>query len=172
MELQSIAEGVETETVATMLEDMGVNCLQGFLIARPMPVDQIPTWLERLHGQEAAVVGTGVGVAAAGGKARDASMANEVSIADSSGQFDCAGFPSGPACDVPRLSRRQREVMQLLAEGCSVKVMARRLELGIGTVKAHLAQAYMVLGAHNRIDAVRRAGMMQAPTDQERSPAC
>jgi DNA-binding NarL/FixJ family response regulator len=48
--------------------------------------------------------------------------------------------------------------MQLLSEGCPVKEIAYRLNLGIGTVKVHLSLAYSALGAHNRIEAIRRAG--------------
>ena len=53
-----------------------------------------------------------------------------------------------------RLSPRQLEVMQLLSEGCSVKEIARRLDIGIGTVKVHLSLAYSALGA--RATASRR----------------
>ncbi len=49
------------------------------------------------------------------------------------------------------------DVMRLLAEGRSVKGIARELNLGIGTVKVHLSLAYSALGAHNRIEAIRRA---------------
>ena len=44
MDLESIAEGVETEEIATMLEKMGVDFLQGYLIARSMPVSNLPGW--------------------------------------------------------------------------------------------------------------------------------
>jgi DNA-binding NarL/FixJ family response regulator len=39
-----------------------------------------------------------------------------------------------------------------------VKEIAYRLNLGIGTVKVHLSLAYSALGAHNRIEAIKRAG--------------
>ena len=45
MDLQSIAEGVETEAAARSLETLGVGFLQGYLTGRPMPVEQIPVWL-------------------------------------------------------------------------------------------------------------------------------
>jgi DNA-binding NarL/FixJ family response regulator len=56
-----------------------------------------------------------------------------------------------------RLSPRQIEVMQLLSEGCAVKEIAYRLNIGISTVKVHLSLAYSALQSHNRIDAIRRA---------------
>ncbi len=53
--------------------------------------------------------------------------------------------------------------MHLLSEGCSVKVIARRMDIGIGTVKVNLSRAYSALGAHNRIEAVARAqGLLEA----------
>lgn len=45
MEMESIAEGVETEPVAERLEQMKVGALQGHLLGRPMPIDAVPTWL-------------------------------------------------------------------------------------------------------------------------------
>jgi DNA-binding NarL/FixJ family response regulator len=65
--------------------------------------------------------------------------------------------PAGNATGSIRLPPQQLAVMRLLAEGCSVKEIARRLGLGIGTVKVHLSLAYSALGAHNRIEAVMRA---------------
>ena len=51
MEMESIAEGVESEEVATMLEELGVRSLQGFHIARPMPAEAVAPWLERWISQ-------------------------------------------------------------------------------------------------------------------------
>jgi DNA-binding NarL/FixJ family response regulator len=56
------------------------------------------------------------------------------------------------------LTPRQFEVLQLLAEGRSTKDIARRLDLGVGTVKVHLAGVYRALGAQNRMEAVVKAG--------------
>lgn len=58
---------------------------------------------------------------------------------------------------VPQLTDRQRDVFMLLAEGCATKTIARRLDLGVGTVKVHLAAIYRSLGAHNRLEAVAKA---------------
>lgn len=60
------------------------------------------------------------------------------------------------------LTMRQRDVMRLLATGRTVKEIARQLDLSIGTVKTHLAQAYRTLGARNRTEALIRAGLMVA----------
>jgi EAL domain-containing protein (putative c-di-GMP-specific phosphodiesterase class I) len=45
MDMACVAEGVETEETADLLEHLGVRDLQGYLIARPMPVAAVPTWL-------------------------------------------------------------------------------------------------------------------------------
>jgi DNA-binding NarL/FixJ family response regulator len=59
------------------------------------------------------------------------------------------------------LTERQIEVFQLLSQGCATKTIARRLGLAVGTVKVHLAGIYRVLGAHNRVEAIARAGGAQ-----------
>jgi EAL domain-containing protein (putative c-di-GMP-specific phosphodiesterase class I)/CheY-like chemotaxis protein len=45
MEMACVAEGVETEETAALLEQLGVRDLQGYLIARPMPLAAVPAWL-------------------------------------------------------------------------------------------------------------------------------
>lgn len=45
MELHTVAEGVESEAVATALAGMGVQSLQGYHIGRPMPVEDLIAWL-------------------------------------------------------------------------------------------------------------------------------
>lgn len=49
---------------------------------------------------------------------------------------------------------RQQDVFGLLAEGCSTKTMARRLNLAVGTVKVHLAAIYRTLGVNSRLEAL------------------
>ena len=53
-----------------------------------------------------------------------------------------------------RLSPRHREVVGLIAQGLSNKMIARKLGLAEGTVKSHLVQIFHVLGVHNRTAAV------------------
>jgi predicted signal transduction protein with EAL and GGDEF domain len=43
--LTTIAEGVETEAAADTLRGLGVNAAQGYLYARPMPIDRYYAWL-------------------------------------------------------------------------------------------------------------------------------
>lgn len=53
-----------------------------------------------------------------------------------------------------KLTDRQREVLDLLAEGGSNKEIARKLNLAEATVKAHLATILRILNARNRTQAV------------------
>ena len=61
------------------------------------------------------------------------------------------------------LTSRQLDVLRLLAEGKSNKLICRELNLGEGTVKAHIAAIFRVLDVHNRTEAAvaaRRLGLL------------
>lgn len=53
-----------------------------------------------------------------------------------------------------KLTRRQRQILQLLANGESAAVAARELDLGEETIKTHTKNALARLGAKNRTHAV------------------
>jgi LuxR family maltose regulon positive regulatory protein len=55
------------------------------------------------------------------------------------------------------LSRRELEVIPLLAEGLSNLEVARRLHISMDTVKVHLRHIYQKLGVNNRSQAAIRA---------------
>ncbi len=55
------------------------------------------------------------------------------------------------------LSGREREVLQLLAEGLSNKDIAARLVISLATVKTHIANIFLKLDAASRTQAVARA---------------
>src|SRR5688572_17404682 len=55
------------------------------------------------------------------------------------------------------LTPRERDVLELLAEGMSNKAIAARLQISDQTVKFHVASIAGKLGAANRTDVVRRA---------------
>ncbi|MBB4613062.1 LuxR C-terminal-related transcriptional regulator [Novosphingobium taihuense] len=57
----------------------------------------------------------------------------------------------------PRLSPRQKEIVQLLAKGRSNKEIAQALRLSPATVKTHVAQAMATLSASTRAEAAARA---------------
>jgi DNA-binding NarL/FixJ family response regulator len=62
-----------------------------------------------------------------------------------------------------RLTPRQREILQLIAEGCSTKEVARRLDLAVKTVETHRALLMKQLDVHEVAGLVRyamRAGIV------------
>ena len=63
----------------------------------------------------------------------------------------------------PGLTKRQREVMELLAKGMSTKSIARQMALGVGTVKVHLAALYRTLDVHSRMEAIVKVQSMTSP---------
>jgi DNA-binding NarL/FixJ family response regulator len=65
------------------------------------------------------------------------------------------------------LTRRESDVLQLLATGCSNREISRHLFLSEKTVKAHLAAVFRKLGVSNRTQAAMAAvamGIGSAPT--------
>lgn len=64
------------------------------------------------------------------------------------------------------LTRREIEVLQLLADGCSTKQLAEALGLSLNTVRNHVQSAINRLGAHSKLEAVSiaiRQGLISAP---------
>lgn len=60
----------------------------------------------------------------------------------------------GPMCvDEAGLTQREREVLDLLAKGFSNKLIARELDLAVGTVKVHVKHLLKKLGLHSRVEA-------------------
>lgn len=55
------------------------------------------------------------------------------------------------------LSKREREVLSLVANGCSNPEIGRRLYIAVETVKTHLDHAYAKLGVSDRASAVSKA---------------
>lgn len=63
----------------------------------------------------------------------------------------------------PQLTRREREVLDLLAEGLGVSSIARKLYISESTTKTHVSKLYDKLGATNRAQAIMaavRAGLL------------
>lgn len=59
-----------------------------------------------------------------------------------------------------RLSPRQKQVASMLLQGASNKVMARKLDISEGTVKAHVSAVFQIIGAHSRVEAVLTAARL------------
>jgi DNA-binding CsgD family transcriptional regulator len=57
----------------------------------------------------------------------------------------------------PGLTRRETEVLQLLARGCSYGEIAKRLGLSVNTVATHIKKLYLKLDVHTAAAAVMRA---------------
>jgi len=58
---------------------------------------------------------------------------------------------------LPKLTTREQEVLQWMAQGLSTKEIARRLRISPETVKDHLVRIYEKLEARNRVEALERA---------------
>ncbi|MXP63556.1 response regulator transcription factor [Roseomonas sp. M0104] len=67
---------------------------------------------------------------------------------NSSGEGEAVGEPLTP---------REREIVQLIAEGCSNKETAIRLDISVKTVETHRAALMRKIGAHTIVDIIRYA---------------
>src|SRR5439155_21152720 len=61
-----------------------------------------------------------------------------------------------PASLAEPLTTREREVLELVSQGLSNKLIARALQISEHTVKFHVSSIYTKLGASSRTDAVSR----------------
>jgi PAS domain S-box-containing protein len=81
--------------------------------------------------------------------------------------FDVRRPPSEPVRlkPEPRLTPRQREILELIASGLSTAEVARELTLSPETVRNHLRNAFRELRAHTRVEAIasaQRLGLLAA----------
>jgi two-component system nitrate/nitrite response regulator NarL len=65
----------------------------------------------------------------------------------------CEELLAEPPAELARLSRREREVLELASEGLSNREIADRLIISANTVKFHLGNAYARLGVRGRVEA-------------------
>ena len=49
--LRTVAEGVEDAQIAETVRELGINVLQGYHIARPMPAEEVPLWASEWHAR-------------------------------------------------------------------------------------------------------------------------
>ena len=85
--------------------------------------------------------------------------------------FTCLGLAEAMvrrmSSNAPRLSDRERQVLELLAEGLGVSAIAGRLYLSESTAKSHIGRIYEKLGAANRAQALvtaMRLGLISSAT--------
>ena len=69
--------------------------------------------------------------------------------------------------DIPKLTKRQREVLSLLARGLSNKEIARALAIAEATTKIHLAALLRALGVRNRTEAAYKAASLINSTEPD-----
>jgi DNA-binding NarL/FixJ family response regulator len=66
--------------------------------------------------------------------------------------------PAGTITHSP-LTSRERDVLELIAKGLRQKQIAEELSIKMETARKHIKNAYKKLGVHNKIDALRKAGI-------------
>jgi DNA-binding NarL/FixJ family response regulator len=107
-------------------------------------------WAYLLKEAEGAEIAGAVRAAAAGLVALDRSLAPLLAAAPLASEGGLTAAPlAGEA-----LTAREREVLQLMAEGLPNKQIAGRLSISLHTVKFHVASVLAKLGAASRTEAV------------------
>jgi len=70
---------------------------------------------------------------------------------------------------VDQLTRREREVLRMIAAAISSEEIARRLSISVNTVRSHIQSIFTKLQVHSRLEAVAfaaRNGLLQAPASE------
>jgi len=67
---------------------------------------------------------------------------------------------TSPSPIVEPLTERERQILQLIAEGLTNKEIARKLVISVGTVKVHAHNIYGKLGVSGRTQAIAKAREM------------
>lgn len=130
-----------------------LGCLYLVSLA-PLSLD----WGRELLGAAIAIVALAVGLrlshdreAAAPAATREAADAR-IAVTDAL-DIDASDAHTA-ATDAPMLSARERQILELLAEGLSNKQLARALSVSENTVKTHLGNLYAKLGVGRRTEAL------------------
>ena len=90
-----------------------------------------------------------------------------------SSRFDREALPTlSTEADVLKLTKRQREVLSLLARGLSNKEIARALEIAEATTKIHMTALLRALGARNRTEAAFKAADLVSSTELACASQC
>ena len=75
-------------------------------------------------------------------------------------QQNAPATPITPASTSP-LSEREHAVLELIAEGRSISEIAATLVISVHTARTHVKNIYTKLDAHNRVQAIDRARILQ-----------
>ena len=97
---------------------------------------------------------------AAGGDTTVSAGVAAAMLAQAKGLAHAEPAPALPASEEAIISKREEEVLQLIAEGASTTEVAARLYISVKTVKNHLASIYQKLDSRDRTQAVVRAVKM------------
>jgi PAS domain S-box-containing protein len=65
--------------------------------------------------------------------------------------------PAAPGEEEGRLTRRELEILRLMATGANTRVLAERLHVSQATVRNHAQNIFAKLGVHSRLEAVAYA---------------
>jgi LuxR family maltose regulon positive regulatory protein len=93
-------------------------------------------------------------------------LASEAPQCQSPGVLAATHHAGQPGALVEPLSKRELEVLALIAEGLSNPEIAARLYLSVNTLRAHSTNIYQKLDVHSRVQAVMRAqqlGLLPMP---------
>jgi NarL family two-component system response regulator YdfI len=102
----------------------------------------------------AAVEAASVGLFAFDGEELDALLSSAPAGVETPGAQLDEGRPSGVESELEALTPREREVLDMLAEGLSNKEIAWRMNISEHTVKFHVASVFAKLGVSTRTEAV------------------
>jgi DNA-binding NarL/FixJ family response regulator len=103
-----------------------------------------------LKDAELSEIAAGIRAAAAGHSTIAARVAGHLLL---SVRANGAAAPSCPSPGGPELSRREREVLTLVTDGCDNAEIAGRLYVSVSTVKNHVSRLFEKLGVENRVQA-------------------
>jgi ATP/maltotriose-dependent transcriptional regulator MalT len=130
-----------------------LGCLYLFSLA-PLSLD----WGRELLGAAIAIVALAVGLHLSRDHEATAPAATretaDASIASTDALDIDASDANMAATEAPTLSTRERQILELLAEGLSNKQLARALSVSENTVKTHLGNLYAKLGVGRRTEAL------------------
>lgn len=141
----------ETSTGADELPSVGSD-LAILLLTQDAKVDSLPENVLGLLSKDEppAVLGIAIRQVARGEQYLSPSLAT--AILENQRAKSLLRESQNPTID--NLTEREREILDLLAQGLSNKMIATKLYLSVRTVEGHIANIYSQLGVHSRTEAM------------------